>query len=87
MGAAAVPIAAALISTAGTVYASENAKGPSMPKAPVLPKLPDTKSVAANTGQAELAAKTAGGTILSDQRKNAQVSDGANGTRKVLLGL
>lgn len=86
MGAAAIPIAAALISTAGTVYASESAKGPAMPKAPVLPKIPQAP-VAAAGNQAEQRAKTAGGTILSDQKANQQIADGASTGRKTLLGL
>lgn len=85
MGAAAIPLAAALVTTAGTVYASSQNKAPAMPKAPVLPKIPQLP-VAAAGNQAEQRAKSAGGTILSDQRSNQQLSDGANTVRKTLLG-
>lgn len=85
MGAAAIPIASALISTVGTVYASSQNKAPAMPKAPVLPKIPQLP-VAAAGNQAEQRAKTAGGTILSDQKANSQIADGANTVRKTLLG-
>lgn len=75
--------------SAGTAIYSASQQGgkASLPKAPVVPKLPETKSVAANAQEADLRARSAGGTILSDQASNkAQVGDGANATRKTLLG-
>ncbi len=86
------PLIATVISTAaavgGTVYqASQKAPTPKMPKLPEAPKLPNTDSMAATAQQADLRAKTAGGTILSDQKANQTlVGDGA-GARKTLLGL
>lgn len=75
----------ALAGVATSAYAASQAGGPKAPKVPVTPKLPESKAVAASTDAAEAQARSAGGTILSDQRKNA-VGDGANAVRKSLLG-
>jgi hypothetical protein len=81
-----VVAAAAVIGTAASVYsASQAGKGIPKPVMPNTPKAPDTKPAAASLEQGEIAAKTAGGTILSKPGQPA-VSDGANVTRKTLLG-
>lgn len=79
---------AAIAGAGATIYsASQAGKGiPSAPKAPVLPKMPDTKSVQSNAAQADIRARSAGGTILSDQKANQGIGDGANAVRKTLLG-
>lgn len=81
-------IAATVIGTAATVYSATQTPGkPNLPKAPVVPKLPETKSVAANAQEADMRARSAGGTILSDQTKNQQqVGDASSSVRKTLLG-
>ncbi len=86
--AASTAIAATVISTAATVYATQNQpKAPSLPKTPTLPKLPETESMAGSAQQADIRARTAGGTILSNQRQNQQIGDGAGTVRKNLLGV
>jgi hypothetical protein len=84
MGAAAALAAVSLATTIATQ--SMAAKGPSMPKAPTLPVMPDRKGLMAGNQQADQLAKSAGGTILSDPKANAGIADGANATRKQLLG-
>ncbi len=87
------PLIATVISTAatvgGSVYAaSQKPEAPKLPKLPDAPKLPETPGMAATAQKADLQAKTAGGTILSDQKKNQQqVADGSNVVRKTLLGI
>lgn len=83
----AIAIAATLASTAATVYSASQAnKGPNLPKAPTAPKLPERKSLISSRQQADRMAQTAGGSILSDPKANAGITDGANATRKTLLG-
>lgn len=50
------------------------------------PKLPDTGALANSLNQADIQAKTAGGTILSNQRQNSQIGDGSGLGKKTLLG-
>ncbi len=85
-------VTVALISAAATtgaaIYSAQNQpSAPKLPKLPEVPKLPQTQSMAGSAQQADLRAKSAGGTILSDQRQNQQgIGDGANAVRKQLLG-
>ncbi len=83
-------VSAGVISAVATAYSAhasaKAAKGPKMPKAPELPKLPETRSLAGATQQADILARTAGGSILSNQRANQQLADGSNAVRKTLLG-
>jgi hypothetical protein len=90
MGAAvAIPIIAAAVTTAGTVYAANQAKKnqPSMPTpaADPTPKLADKGAFASSQEQAQRQAETAGGTIFAARDKNLVGSD-PNGQRKSLLG-
>ncbi len=78
------PIITAAIGAVATVASKPST--PNMPKAPEAPKLPQTPTMAATANKADEQAKTAGGSILSDQRQNQQIGDGA-GVRKQLLGL
>lgn len=81
------PVIVGLIGAGATVYAaSQQPKQPELPKLPDVPKLPATQSMAGTAQQADLKARSAGGTILSDQKANQQISDGANQVRKTLLG-
>lgn len=84
-----IALAGVLASVGTTVYAaSQKAPGPKMPKVPEAPKLPETQSMVATAQQADLRARSAGGTILSDQNKNKQlISDGGTAVRKSLLGM
>ncbi|MES2531934.1 MAG: hypothetical protein V4636_12930 [Pseudomonadota bacterium] len=81
---------AAVIGAVATVYSASQAgksSGPKMPKAPVLPKLPETRTLTGASQQADILARNAGGSILSNQRQNQnQVADGSNAVRKTLLG-
>lgn len=81
-------MAGVLASVGTTVYAANSTPKPVMPKLPPAPKLPDTKGMAATAQQADIQAKTAGGSILSNQRQNQQqIGDGASTVRKQLLGI
>lgn len=86
-------VTAALITAAvgvgTTAYTMANKpSAPKLPKLPDAPKLPETDSMAATAQQADVRARSAGGTILSDQRQNQlQIGDAANAPRKGLLGL
>jgi hypothetical protein len=77
-------LVSAVIGAGASVYSASQA-GKSIPKPvmPNTPKAPETKPAAASLEQGEIAAKTAGGTILS---KPGAVGDGANAVRKTLLG-
>ncbi len=84
-------VTAALITAAvgvgTTVYAASNQpKSPKMPVLPEAPKLPNRQNMAGYAQQADARARSAGGTILSDPKANAGIADGANATRKTLLG-
>ena len=79
-----VEVASLALAAYGTYQASQAGKNvPKLPQTPV-PKLPDTGSLANANAQADIQAKTAGGTILSDQKRN--IGDGNAGVRKTLLG-
>lgn len=78
----------AAVSTATTVYASQEAKA-NAPKAPVIPeapKQPNVSSFAASQQQSEAAARTAGGTIKSDPEENRRQIGTAPTPPKTLLG-
>lgn len=84
---AAITAYAAIAGATATVYAaSQKPNAPKMPQAPLLPNLPNKKDLVGGNRQADLMAKSAGGSILSDPKANAGVTDGANATRKTLLG-
>lgn len=84
MGATAAILA---VSVGTAVYsASQKPKQPTPPKAVEVPKLPNSPTLAQSNQQADLAARTAGGTILNKRQGEFQVGDGANGVRKTLLG-
>ncbi len=84
MGATAALTAVTLATTIATQAMKPGA--PKMPKAPTLPAMPDRKGLMAGNQQADQLAKSAGGTILSDARQNAGITDGAGAVRKTLLG-
>jgi hypothetical protein len=84
MGATAALTAVSLATTIATQAMAPGA--PKIPKAPTLPAMPNSKGLMAGNQQADQLAKSAGGTILSDPKANAGIADGANATRKQLLG-
>ncbi len=78
----------AAISTATTVYATQQAKA-NAPKAPQIPeeaKAPNVSSFATSQQQAETAARTAGGTIKSDPSENKRQIGTAPTPPRTLLG-
>ncbi len=79
-------IASLVASTGASIYAAQQAgQGPKLPKTPPPgPKAPTTDPAAMQQNQADIQARTAGGTILSG--KGGAVGDAANSTRKSLLG-
>lgn len=81
-------VASLIASTAAATYsASQASKGPKLPAIkPEGPKAPVTDPAAAQNAQADIAARTAGGTLLSRPGQGPQVGDAANATRKSLLG-
>jgi len=86
MGAVGVGVeVASLALSAYEVANAATAPKPQAPKAPDVPKLPDSGSLVNSAAVADQQAKTAGGTILSNQRQN-QIGDSPNAVRKTLLG-
>lgn len=87
MGATAA-VAGVVVAAGSATYQAHEAKkaeaaAGNVPKPPAAPQLPDTAGLANSLQQSEIAAKTAGGTILS---KPGQIGDGGSSTRKTLLG-
>lgn len=84
--AAGIGAAAAVIGAGVSVYAAS--QKPNAPKAPppiAAPKLPVKPAQAPNYGAGDLAARSAGGTLLAKQSQQ-QVTDSGGGVRKTLLG-
>lgn len=76
----------AAVSAATTAYTASTVKGPEAPKLPNDPKPADVGSFATTQQQAEQAARTAGGTIRSDQNENKRQIGTAPTPPKTLLG-
>lgn len=78
----------AAVSTATTVYATQQAKAnaPKAPQIPDEPKKPDVGSFATTQQQAEAQARSAGGTIKSDPETNRRQVGTAPRPPSTLLG-